>query len=496
MPKSKPNSTALAKTVVVVDPDTDFLDWAVRHLETPSTRVVGFSDSGKALDFYLDQHADLLISELRVGPLAGEELLKKVRLNEPNSIVILFTGFPTTNSIIQCMKLGAYDFLRKESLTFDLRRIVEEALQAQEQMLDTPKQSAETPSASELAKETIIGSSASMQEVLKLIGRVSRSDVPVLITGESGVGKEVVANCIHRFSNRAQKDFVAINCAAIPDNLLESELFGHEKGSFTGAVQRRVGRFEQCDGGTLFLDEIGDMPMGVQSKILRVLQEGEFSRVGGNTTISTDVRILAATNKNLDEEIKIGGFREDLFYRLNVVRIHIPPLRERREDVRVLADFFLQRIAQHKGMPRLRLSTEGIRHLEGYQWPGNVRELENTIYRACVLATRDVLLPKDIPLGQNFAIGSGQSALSSASDQDSSENKSVLNEEAALALLLAKAEQDKEYDILSAMEKAAVEFSLQKADGDLARAASLLGMTRATFKKRIEKYQILEPAGV
>jgi len=232
-----------------------------------------------------------------------------------------------------------------------------------------------------------------------MVGRASRGDAPVLITGESGAGKEIVAGAIHKFSKRSGSEFIAINCAAIPENLLESELFGHEKGAFTGAHSLRKGRFEQCDGGTLFLDEIGDMPIHTQSKILRTLQSGEFSRVGGNENLTADVRILAATNKDLEFCVKNGEFREDLFYRLNVVRVHIPPLRQRIEDIKLLAEFFLKRNAEQKKAPKLRLSSESIELLEAYNWPGNVRELENTLYRASLLSTADVLLPKDIPLG-------------------------------------------------------------------------------------------------
>src|ERR1700676_2095255 len=238
-----------------------------------------------------------------------------------------------------------------------------------------------------------------MQQVFKMVGRVSHSDAPVMITGESGSGKELVARAIHHYSNRSGQAFIAINCAAIPENLLESELFGHEKGAFTGAAAMRIGRFEQSNGGTLFLDEIGEMPLAVQSKILRVLWGGEFSRVGGNATIKTDVRIIAATNKTLEQEVAKKLFREDLFYRLNVVRIHLPPLRQRKEDIRLLAEYFLKKIATLKHLPQLKLSEEGVKLMEEYPWPGNVRELENTIQRTCVLATSDVLLPKDIPLG-------------------------------------------------------------------------------------------------
>jgi DNA-binding NtrC family response regulator len=297
------------------------------------------------------------------------------------------------------MRLGAYDFVRKEQMPYDLRSLVESALRA----VEGRKAALAAPQSvtTESIQETIIGRSSAMQEVFKLIGRVSRSDAAVMITGESGCGKELVARAIHKFSPRAQKEFVAINITAIPDNLLESEIFGHEKGAFTGAVTQRMGRFEQCDGGTLFLDEIGDMPLAVQSKLLRVLQDGEFSRVGGNDTLKTDVRVLAATNKHLEEEVAAGRFREDLFYRLNVVRVHIPPLRERREDVRILAEFFLQRMAARKRMPQMRFSEDAFALLEAYDWPGNVRELENTLQRAAALCNTDVLLPTDIPVGSN-----------------------------------------------------------------------------------------------
>ncbi|MEM7699232.1 MAG: sigma-54 dependent transcriptional regulator, partial [Verrucomicrobiota bacterium] len=301
--------------------------------------------------------------------------------------------------VIEAMRLGAFDVLRREALNFEIRQVAERALQSAEQIkaaADKSDSGAVMPP--QPSDDLIIGRSPAMQDVYKMIGRVARADVPVLITGESGVGKEVVSNAIHSFSRRSKEEYVAINCAAIPSNLLESELFGHEKGSFTGAVAQRVGRFEQCDGGTLFLDEIGEMPLEVQSKLLRVLQSGEFSRVGGNQTLQSNVRILAATNKQLEEEVEAGAFREDLFYRLNVVRIHIPPLRRRLEDIRLLAEHFLHRQTEKGKVRAMQFSNETIEILEGYNWPGNVRELENLIQRACVLATGNVLLPDDLPL--------------------------------------------------------------------------------------------------
>jgi len=386
------------QTIVIADSDPDFRAWMRTHLGAASLDIYCTGCPVEAETIFLEKKADLLIADLYLTPTDGLALLKKIRMRLPNAMVILNGTHFSSNALIDSMRMGAFDVLRRESLNFELKKSVEQALQASEEMrklAQSPPQEKETQPAGDL----IIGQSSAMQEVCKLIGRVAASDVPVLITGESGAGKEVVANAIHKFSRRATGEYVAINCAAIPGNLLESELFGHEKGSFTGAFAQRKGRFEQCDGGTLFLDEIGDMPMEVQSKLLRVLQSGEFSRVGGNETLRGNVRILAATNKRLEEEVAEGTFREDLFYRLNVVRIHIPPLRQRREDIRLLAEFFLQKQAAKGRGRQMAFSEAAIAKLEDFDWPGNVRELENIIHRACVLATGNVLLPQDIPLG-------------------------------------------------------------------------------------------------
>jgi two-component system nitrogen regulation response regulator GlnG len=383
--------------ILIVDSDPDFLAWASGHLKAPGVTIVTAERVEEALTSYQKTRSDLVLAEVRMPGTSGIELLKRLRQTDPNAMVILFSGIASTNNVIEAMRLGAYDVLGKEKLPYELRTVVESALRANESRRVTRSQVSEVPT--ETIQETIIGRSGAMQEVFKMIGRVSRSDAPVMVTGESGCGKELVARAIHKFSPRTQKEFVGINITSIPDNLMESEIFGHEKGSFTGAVTQRIGRFEQCDGGTLFLDEIGDMPLAVQSKLLRVLQEGEFCRVGSNQVLKCDVRVLAATNKDLETEVANGTFREDLFYRLNVVRIHIPPLRERREDVRLLAEFFLQRQSARRRGLTLRFTEDALALLEAYDWPGNVRELENTIQRACALSNTDVLLPSDIPLG-------------------------------------------------------------------------------------------------
>jgi two-component system nitrogen regulation response regulator GlnG len=318
--------------------------------------------------------------------------------------------------------------------------------------------------------------------VFKLIGRVSHSDAPVMITGESGSGKELVARAIHNFSARSAKNFVAINCAAIPEQLLESELFGHEKGAFTGAVSQRVGRFEQSHGGSLFLDEIGDMALPLQAKLLRVLQDGEFSRVGGSDVLKANVRIIAATNKNLEREVAEKHFREDLFYRLNVVRIQLPPLRQRAEDIRLLAEYFLQKVALQKRLPRLHLSEDVIVALENHAWPGNVRELENTIQRAAVLATSDMILPKDVPLGAPD--------LANAPAPTHGAAPAAITPEAAIATLLETAQADPSIELLPWLEREFTRHAMAVTRGNQVRAAKLLGITRATLRKRCEIFGI------
>ena len=487
------------QTIVIVDPEVDFLEWAAHQLKTPTTQVLTASRADEAYKLYFAQEADLLITETHLQPYSGLELLAKVRQKDPNAMVVLTSAFGTTQSVIESMKLGAYDFIRKESLPFNLKVVVDAALKAQSEMR------AATTFKPQLTvdqhQDSIVGQSEAMQQVFKMVGRVAHSDAPVMITGESGSGKELVARAIHHYSRRSEQFFVAINCAAIPETLLESELFGHEKGSFTGAVTQRVGRFEQSNGGTLFLDEIGEMPMPVQSKILRVLQEGDFSRLGSNITLHTDVRIVAATNKNLEQEIARKRFREDLFYRLNVVRIHLPPLRQRMEDVRLLCEYFLAKISSQKHLPRLHLSEEALKVMEAYPWPGNVRELENTLQRASVLATTDVLLPKDIPLGQ---VGAGAMGGEDDESDDTLAPKGaamslpplngdaspVFNTQAAIELLFRAAGQDTSLQLLPWLEREFTIAAMKLTRGNQLKAAKILGVTRATLRKRIERFGI------
>ncbi|MEY3393831.1 MAG: hypothetical protein RL346_67 [Verrucomicrobiota bacterium] len=451
------------ETLLLVDPDLDFLDWATKHLAANGLRILRCDDAGKAIKVIEKTSVNVVVSAISIQPFDGMDLLGRIRVQSPETLVILTAGFPTTGQIIEATQKGAHDVLGKESLSFELRPVVECALQTVEDRRGAIQPQADLPSQDGRVK--IIGVSRALQDVFKLVGRVARSDAPVLISGESGTGKELVAKAVHEYSPRRQQEMITINCGAIPENLLESELFGHEKGSFTGAIARRAGRFEQADGGTLFLDEIGDMPLSIQVKLLRVLQDGSFSRVGSNEMLKTDVRIVAATHKNLAAEVSAGRFREDLFYRLNVVELRIPPLRERPEDIPLLADYFLQRISRKNGMARIRISAEASASLASHHWPGNVRELENTMARACALASSQILLPADIPL-------SSAPARTSALSQ-------------SLDVLINSAPT--EPPMMEWLSKELAGRLLDRSGGDLKQAASALGVTTADMKRMLAR---------
>lgn len=465
--------------ILLVDRETDFLDWAGKQLEGElGVEVLSETNAESAYKAFCMGQPEVVIAEMNLHPFTGMELLARIRKHTPNAMVVITGAFGTTQNVIEAMKMGAFDFVRKEQLPFNLKIVADSALKAAAELRAA---SAFKPQLTvEQHQDDIVGQSDAMQQVFKMVGRVAASDAPVMVTGESGTGKELVARAIHSYSARSGRTFLAINCAAIPENLLESELFGHEKGAFTGAHSQRIGRFEQCDGGTLFLDEVGEMPLGVQSKLLRVLQEGEFSRVGGGQTLRTDVRIVCATNKHLEEEVARKTFREDLFYRLNVVRIHLPPLRSRPEDIRLLAEYFLRRITHQKLRPPLTLAEDSVKLLETYQWPGNVRELENTIQRAAVLATADVLLPKDIPLGVSAPLAEvSQTAQAAPAPSDPA---------SAIESLFDWASSTDEA-LLPWVEREFTRLALERSGDNQVRAAKLLGISRATLRKRVERVE-------
>jgi DNA-binding NtrC family response regulator len=390
--------------------------------------------------------------------------------------VIFVTIARTADAAIEAMKRGAYDYLSKPLDTGLLRRVVGEALEVARRM-QTPAIVAD-PHPDPDPNDTIVGHSPSMCEVYKSIGRVAAQDVPVLITGESGTGKELVARAIYRHGRRADSPFLALNCAAIPETLLESELFGHEKGAFTGAERRRIGKFEQCHGGTLFLDEIGDMPPAIQAKVLRLLQEQAFERVGGNETVRTDVRIIAATHRDLGDWSAKGRFRSDLYYRLGVFTIHLPPLRERGDDLPFLVRHYLRRYAHELGREVREVAPEAMERLRGHAWPGNIRELQNVLKRALLRASGSVLLPAFLP--ENLGDTRAPETSSVPSGEDLGLMSFVRSRLDADARALY-AETHRQADRLLLTQV------LEYAAGSQQRAARLLGITRRTLRLRLQE---------
>src|SRR5580692_2515215 len=381
--------------LLLIDDEADVQYSFQRIFDSPETELTTAASGEEGLKIIPKLKPDLVIMDVRMGGITGLETLRRIRQIDSKLLVILMTAYGTTQTAIEAMKLGAYDYLLKPFDVPKLKEIVAGALKTARDMKQVV--SYEPLLESEDYELGIVGRSESMQKVFKLIGQLASSNATALITGESGTGKELVARAIYHHSQRSEKPFLAINCAAIPEQLLESELFGHERGAFTGATTQRIGRFEQCHQGTIFLDEIGDMTPATQTKILRVLQSGTFERVGGNQAIQVDVRVIAATNKPLEQAVAARQFREDLFYRLNVVRVQLPPLRDRPEDIRLLVNYFLKKLARAQSQTPKSISGGVIKALEKYHWPGNVRELENIVQRAVVVAKGDVILPGDLP---------------------------------------------------------------------------------------------------
>jgi two-component system nitrogen regulation response regulator GlnG len=469
--------------LLLIDDDQDVAYSIRRNLESPELELTTASSGEEGLRLLPTLKPDLVLMDIRMGGISGLETLRRIRQLDSKQLVILMTAYGTTQTAIEAMKLGAYDYLLKPFDPPRLKEIIGNALKAARDMKQVV--SYQPLLASEDYELGIVGRSEPMQQVFKLIGQLAVSDATALITGESGTGKELVARAIYHHSHRSAQPFLAVNCAAIPEQLLESELFGHERGAFTGATTQRIGKFEQCHRGTLFLDEIGDMTPATQTKILRVLQSGTFERVGGNTPLQVDVRIIAATNKPLEQAVAARQFREDLFYRLNVVRIHLPPLRERREDIPLLVNYFLKRIAREQQREPKSIAAAAIKALEKYHWPGNVRELENVLRRAHVIAKSQALLPADLPAEVTGAPGGGATQTAPAPGEAATQDAAALARQ-----LFQFARRNPKLKVLPAVERELVIAALQETGNNQVQAAKLLGITRATLRKRIEKFGI------
>lgn len=455
--------------VWVIDDDRS-IRWVLeKAFQGAEMAVTGFSSADGVLETLEQERPDVIISDIRMPGMDGLTLLERIHDGYPDLPVIIMTAHSDLDSAVSAYDGGAFEYLPKP---FDVDEAVEQVRRA----CRHGRQQKQEQAVEALESPEIIGEAPAMQEVFRAIGRLARSNITVLINGESGTGKELVARALHRHSPRAAEPFIALNMAAIPRDLLESELFGHERGAFTGAQARRQGRFEQADGGTLFLDEIGDMPAELQTRLLRVLSDGEFYRVGGHESVKADVRIIAATHQDLESLVKEGRFREDLFHRLNVIRIHIPALRDRREDIPLLMKHFLTAIAQELGVETKILRDETIRVLQGMAWPGNVRQLENTARWLTVMASgQDVHiedLPPELHLGEaaESVAGDWQLSLRSWAREALDQGKSALLDEA-----------------MPAFETIMIEVALEQTGGRRQDAAKLLGWGRNTLTRKIKE---------
>jgi len=491
-------------TVLIVDDDDEIRYSLGRVLGSQGYRIDTAASGEEGIEKVKRGPApDLIFMDIRMGGITGLETLQHMRAIDSNLQIILMTAFGTAQTAIEAMKFGAHDYVMKP---FDPEKVISLASSAIDATRDL--RALRKPSKkvnSEDYKEGIVGNSVAMQDVFKTIGQVAASEATVLVTGESGTGKELIANCIYRHSLRSGETYTAVNCAAIPENLIESELFGHEKGSFTGATSQRIGKFEQCDRGTIFLDEIGDMSLATQTKILRVLQEGEIQRVGGSETIKVDVRVIAATNKDLETMVREKDFREDLYYRLNVFRIRLPSLRERSEDVPDIVDFMLQKLVKERKAKATRLSDEAMALLAKYDWPGNVRELGNVVYHSAVVAQGDVILLKDLPDTLTVEDGGGSAGRERpaplAMPEDEGRPPIDLAPPPAMPPMTDRRSLPETFDfvyeevktqagkrILSVIEKQMIQRAVADTGGNQARAAEILGITRNTLKKRLDEY--------
>jgi two-component system, NtrC family, response regulator AtoC len=442
-----------SKRIMVVDDEAPFRKLLERRLSKDGNAVEAFESSESALSAAEQKQFDVALVDIKMPGMDGIELLRRIKEIHPSMEVIIITGQGTIDSAIAAMKLGAYDYLTKPCKLSELDLIVQKAyerstLQRQNVLLQDQLRMRNPYG-------EIVGKSRKIREVVSLAHKVAPTASPVLIEGESGTGKELVANIIHKKSRRSEGPFIVINCAALQENLLENELFGHEKGAFTGASSFKHGLFELAEGGTFFIDEISEMNPNIQAKLLRVIELGEFRRVGGNRQIRVDVRVLAATNRNLEEEVKKGRFREDLFYRLNVVTLSLPPLRERKEDIPMLVDYFLRTQGMEGGWGKA-ISADALGSLKNYDWPGNIRELANVLERAVILSTGNTITLKDLPL-------------------------TILGKSSTLPQSVST---------LVEIEKNLIEKTLRELNGNKTKTAKTLDISLRNLYRKIEKYGI------
>ncbi|TSK09053.1 MAG: sigma-54-dependent Fis family transcriptional regulator [Geobacter sp.] len=447
--------------ILIIEDDDGSREALLILLKASGFAVKGCSSGKDGLDFLAGEPFDIVISDLFLPDMNGIDILSRVKQDSPRTEVILVTGHGSAETAVQAMKKGAYDYITKPLNIDELRIIIDKAVEKGQLVSENVYLRKQLREKYEFAN--IIGNSQAMQQLFSRMQRIIKTDSTVLILGESGTGKELVAKAIHFNGSRKDKPFIAVNCSAIPENLLESELFGHVKGAFTGAVKEKVGKFEAANYGTIFLDEIGTLPMHLQTKLLRVLQEQEVERVGSNKQIKLDVRVVSATNVNLEEEVARGNFREDLFYRLNVIPVQIPPLRERVEDILPLTKHFLEKNCRAMQRPIMHLDKEALEALEAYPWNGNVRELENIMERIVALTESDVITLRDLPanIAKNYIEGSHSTSVTPA----------------GIDMVQA----------INEIEKRMITEALQLSGGVKARAAVMLSINRTTLVEKMRR---------
>lgn len=444
---------------------------SLQRLLQPAGYAVFAARSGReAVAIVGEKPFDVAILDIQMPGMSGLEAFQRIRQVDPKLPVIFITAYGTAETAIQAMQLGAYDYILKPFDVAQLKATIDRA--AEVGHLSRTRVTMETPAAIDPAEDRIVGLNPGMQEVYKRIGQVAATDVPVLIRGETGTGKELVARAIVQHSLRSAGPFLTVNCAAIPEGLLESEMFGHEKGAFTNAVARRIGKFEQAHQGTLFLDEIGDMAPTIQAKFLRVLQDGSFERVGGKEVIHIDVRVIAATHRDLEAEVREGRFREDLYYRLNVVTIALPPLRERKDDLSRLIDYFVGRFCAELQLERVSIASEAVERLISHDWPGNVRELQNSLKNAILTCRGGVVTAEDVRLSGASPLSPGDAPPLVSLDQGR----------------LDALDEQLHPTVFAEVEQRLLAYALRRCGGNQVRAAWLLGISRSMLRKRIERY--------
>jgi nitrogen regulation protein NR(I) len=467
------------QTILIVDDDKS-IRYSLKRMLEEKYSILTAQNGEEALGRVHEKLPDLIIMDIKMPGRNGIDVLKEIKSIDPKSLVIIMTAYGTTETAIEAMKYGAFDYILKPFPIPQMKGLVEKALALRKLMKEEVTY---TPlPVPEGGEERIVGSSPKMQEIYKMIGQIAPSDVTVLLRGESGTGKELIARAIYHHSLRSNQPFLPVNCAAIPDTLLESELFGHEKGAFTGASSRRIGKLEQCQGGTIFLDEIGDMSLSIQAKLLRVLQEKSFERLGGMETIKVDIRLIVATNKDLEEAISNGKFREDLYYRLNVVTLILPPLRERKEDIPELVSYFLKKFNRELKKEIVGITSSVMEKITSYGWPGNVRQLENVLKRAMVLCQGEWILEDHLLFEKGWEKRDVEEELSKKNVEDLLD---ALFKEFSKASAAAQ-----DLDMISNLERGLILRALKKTKGNQLKAAMLLGIHRSTLRGKMEKYNI------